>query len=208
MTEPCASRTARLTMFSEAISSISWRWRPSSPWTAAAISGSACASEAVKNESGAEGLWRLEEGGFIGEYLHRHKPLTRLRSAVCGGQSWSGPLSISQQPGQALAVREQYLCKIWWHTRLGGHPESRPSITASPRPCRGRLYANRYAPPFSTERWNAGRACIRDSQADRFGYAPSFPNTLAISPTKLIWMSAPVSEAPTKNSRPWSAPST
>ena len=29
-TEPCASRTARLTMFSDAISSISSRWRPSS----------------------------------------------------------------------------------------------------------------------------------------------------------------------------------
>jgi hypothetical protein len=28
-------------------------------------------------------------------------------------------------------------------------------------------YANRYAPPFSTERWNAGRACMRDSQALR-----------------------------------------
>ena len=25
-------------------------------------------------------------------------------------------------------------------------------------------FANLYAPPFSTERWNAGRACIRDSQ--------------------------------------------
>jgi hypothetical protein len=30
-------------------------------------------------------------------------------------------------------------------------------------------FANLYAPPFSTERWNAGRACIRDSQALRFG---------------------------------------
>jgi hypothetical protein len=29
--------------------------------------------------------------------------------------------------------------------------------------------ANRYAPPFSTERWKAGRACIRVSQAFRFG---------------------------------------
>jgi hypothetical protein len=29
--------------------------------------------------------------------------------------------------------------------------------------------ANRYAPPFSIERWNAGRACIRDNQALRLG---------------------------------------
>ena len=28
---------------------------------------------------------------------------------------------------------------------------------------------NRYAPPFSIERWNAGRACIRDNHALRLG---------------------------------------
>ena len=61
-------------------------------------------------------------------------------------------------------------------------------------------FANRYAPPFSTERWNAGRACMRDSHALRFGYGASLSNTFAISPTKLIWISAPVSELPTKNS--------
>lgn len=46
--------------------------------------------------------------------------------------------------------------------------------------------ANRYAPPFSIDRWNAGRACIRPSQPARFGYGSNFPNTFAISPTKLI----------------------
>src|ERR1700722_10438898 len=35
------------------------------------------------------------------------------------------------------------------------------------------FFANRYAPPFSIDRWNAGRACIRDSQAVRLGYGPS-----------------------------------
>jgi hypothetical protein len=30
-------------------------------------------------------------------------------------------------------------------------------------------FANRYAPPFSIERWNAGRACIRDNQAAKLG---------------------------------------
>src|SRR3974377_2306098 len=54
-------------MFSEAISSISWRCRPSSPWMAAAISGSAWARPAVKNESGAEAVLALLEGGGIGE---------------------------------------------------------------------------------------------------------------------------------------------
>src|SRR5882724_7392692 len=69
-------------------------------------------------------------------------------------------------------------------------------------------FANRYAPPFSTLRWNAGRACIRDNQALKFRYGASLSNTFAISPTKLIWISAPVSELPTRNSRPFSAPST
>src|SRR5690349_2834442 len=69
-------------------------------------------------------------------------------------------------------------------------------------------HANLYAPPFSMLRWNAGRACMRPSQAARFGYGSSLPNTFAISPTKLIWMSAPVSDVPTKNSRPFSAAST
>src|ERR1700722_5495069 len=46
-------------MFSDAISSISWRCRPSSPRIAAAISGSASVSGAVKNESGAEAVLAL-----------------------------------------------------------------------------------------------------------------------------------------------------
>src|SRR5436305_12405156 len=54
-------------MFSEAISSISCRWRPSSPLIAAAISGSASASVAVKNESGAEAVLELEDEEVIGE---------------------------------------------------------------------------------------------------------------------------------------------
>src|SRR3954452_24041716 len=62
-------------MFSEAISSISWRCRPSSPRIAADISGSASASVAVKNESGAEAVLAELAGGFIGEYLHRRSLL-------------------------------------------------------------------------------------------------------------------------------------
>src|SRR5882672_4906228 len=54
-------------MFSDAISSISWRWRPSSPLIAAAISGSACSSVAVKNESGAEAVLALEGEELMGE---------------------------------------------------------------------------------------------------------------------------------------------
>src|SRR6266851_5104402 len=54
-------------MFSEAINSISWRCRPSSPLMAAAISGSASASVAVKNESGAEVVLALEDEAVMEE---------------------------------------------------------------------------------------------------------------------------------------------
>src|SRR3982074_1277158 len=80
MTEPCASSTARLTIFSDAISSISWRCRPSSPRIAAAISGSASVSVARKNESGAEATLLDEE--LMGEYLPR--------GSLAGGGGRSG----------------------------------------------------------------------------------------------------------------------
>jgi hypothetical protein len=53
MTEPCASSTALETMFSEAINSISWRWRPSSLPIAPKISGSTSASGLLKKLSAA-----------------------------------------------------------------------------------------------------------------------------------------------------------
>jgi hypothetical protein len=80
ITEPWASSTARLTMFSEAISSTSWRWRPSSPLIAAAISGSACSRVAVKNESGAEAVLlealALVEEGLMGEISPPPQPVS------------------------------------------------------------------------------------------------------------------------------------
>ena len=69
-------------MFSDAISSISCRWRPSSPLIAAAISGSASASVAVKNESGAEAVLELERGGHWAKYLHRRRPLGAKRAGL------------------------------------------------------------------------------------------------------------------------------
>src|ERR1700729_3082910 len=55
---PLRSSTARLTMFSDAISSISSRWRPSSSAIASAISGSLSASEAENRPSSAVlALW-------------------------------------------------------------------------------------------------------------------------------------------------------
>src|SRR5438270_13106366 len=101
-------------MFSDAISSISWRWRPSSPLMAAAISGSASASVAVKNESGADAVLAELAGGFIGEYLHRRRLLKSKRAVMCGGRKRRPPISISGRTGQALAAARRYLCKIWW----------------------------------------------------------------------------------------------
>src|SRR4030081_3218553 len=71
-------------MFSDAINSISWRWRPSSPLIATAISGSACSRVAVKNESGAEAVLALEAEGLIGEISPPPQPVRR--TAV--GHGW------------------------------------------------------------------------------------------------------------------------
>jgi hypothetical protein len=57
MTEPSASSTAFETMFSEAISSISCCWRPSSLAIESAISGSLSASEALKKPEAPAAVW-------------------------------------------------------------------------------------------------------------------------------------------------------
>src|ERR1700733_4580928 len=101
-------------MFSDAISSISWRWRPSSPWIAAAISGSASARVAVKNESGAEAVLMLEADGLIGEISPPPQPVRGLRPVTCGDRKRRSRDTISGGNGQALAVGARYLCKIWW----------------------------------------------------------------------------------------------
>src|SRR5882724_554294 len=78
-------------MFSDAISSISWRWRPSSPLIAAAISGSAWSSVAVKNESGAEAVLALEGGGLMGEISPPPQPVRR--GAV--GHGWRSEAALA-----------------------------------------------------------------------------------------------------------------
>src|SRR5215813_6762548 len=103
-------------MFSEAISSTSCRCRPSSPWIAAAISGSAWAREAVKNESGAEAVLALEDGGVIGEYLHRRKPLRGSRSVVVAVRA--GFSRLAHRPDQAKHLRS----KAYIYARCGGIP--------------------------------------------------------------------------------------
>src|ERR1700685_2824774 len=78
-------------MFSDAISSISWRCRPSSPLMAAAISGSASASVAVKNESGAEAVLALEEVGLIGEISPPPQPLR----GIAAGHVWRSKAALA-----------------------------------------------------------------------------------------------------------------
>src|SRR5437868_7984545 len=77
-------------MFSDAISSISWRWRPSSPRIAAAISGSACSSPAVKNESGAEVVLALLEE-FIGEISPPPQPVR----GIAAGHVWRSKAALA-----------------------------------------------------------------------------------------------------------------
>src|ERR1700692_1193570 len=109
-------------MFSDAINSISWRCRPSSPLTAAAISGSAWSRVAVKNESGAEAVLVLAE-----ELMGEISPPPQAFGARCGRSCvavGSGDLrdTISGGAAQALAVRARYLCKIWGGKGGGGRP--------------------------------------------------------------------------------------
>src|SRR6478735_9676169 len=122
---------------------------------------------------------------------------------------FQGPVRLPYPVVPRKAGAHNHNC--WWKKKVFANlPLSTAPAYGSPPP-RGRhrgYLANRYAPPFSTERWKAGRACIRVSQAFRFGYGPSLSNTFAISPTQLIWISAPVNDGPTKNSRSFSAPST
>src|SRR5262245_36149992 len=66
-------------MFSDAISSISCRCRPSSPLIALAISGSASARVAVKKESGAEAVLAKE---LIGEISPPPQPVRQPRAVL------------------------------------------------------------------------------------------------------------------------------
>src|SRR5712671_223864 len=104
-------------MFSDAISSISWRWRPSSPRIAAAISGSASASVAVKNESGEEAVLAELAGGFIGEI----SPPPQALGALAGGSKVaveSGVRRLAYRGEQAKRLR--LLPGIY--ARYGGMP--------------------------------------------------------------------------------------
>src|SRR4051812_49810090 len=104
-------------MFSDAISSISWRCRPSSPRIAAAISGSASASVAVKNESGADAVLAELAGGVIGEYLHRRRLFKSKRAGMCGGRKRRPPhLHIRGNRPNSFGLGGPFFDKIGgWH---------------------------------------------------------------------------------------------
>src|SRR3954468_11735581 len=103
-------------MFSDAISSISWRCRPSSPRIAADISGSASASVAVKNESGAEAVLAELAGGFMGEISPPPQAL-RARGRSCVAVE-SGVRRLAYRGEQAKRLR--LLRAIY--ARYGGMP--------------------------------------------------------------------------------------
>src|ERR1700692_4368774 len=106
-------------MFSDAISSISWRCRPSSPRMAAAISGSASVRVAVKNESGAEAVLTLEDeellGGVMGEISPPPQPVRR----DADGSMWRSkavPRGIPYRTAMAKRLR----CRPDIYARYGG----------------------------------------------------------------------------------------
>src|SRR5258708_16266908 len=78
-------------MFSDAISSISWRCRPSSPLIAAAISGSASVRGAVKNESGAEAGLALVGEGLMSEISPPPQPVRR----GADGHGWRSEAALA-----------------------------------------------------------------------------------------------------------------
>src|SRR5438874_4953181 len=115
-------------MFSDAISSISWRWRPSSPRIAAAISGSACSSPAVKNESGAEVVLELLAEEFIGEISPPPQPVT----GIAAGHVWRSKAALA---GYHIGRRRPSTCGrtlINMQDMVGmGAPSPRPACGES-----------------------------------------------------------------------------
>src|SRR3984893_4692471 len=111
-------------MFSDAISSISWRCRPSSPRIAAAISGSASVRGAVKNESGAEPVLALALGdeGLMSKLSPPPQPVRgiaaghvwRSKAALAGyhiGRRWPSTCATG-------LIFMQDMVGIGWGTRL------------------------------------------------------------------------------------------
>src|SRR5690349_9047849 len=90
-------------MFSDAISSISWRCRPSSPRIAAAISGSACSSRAEKNESGAEAVLALLAEELIGEISPPPQPVR----GIAAGHVWQSKAALA---GYHIGERRPSAC--------------------------------------------------------------------------------------------------
>src|SRR3569833_1813439 len=94
MIEPCASSTALLTMFSDAINSISCCWRPSSLRIASAISGSASARVAEKKfgNSGSDAAALI--GVPRGERADRSGEGSALPCAERRFQGWRQPPKV------------------------------------------------------------------------------------------------------------------
>src|SRR3981081_4881761 len=101
-------------MFSDAISAISGRCRPSAPRIAAAISGSASVRPAVKKESGAEAVFALEDEELMGEKSPPPQPVTRVRSVCVAVEKMCSRDSTSARKCQGLAVEAWDLCQIRW----------------------------------------------------------------------------------------------
>src|ERR1700682_120929 len=120
-------------MFSDAISSISWRCRPSSPLMAAAISGSASASVALKNESGADPAELALEDEVVMEEISPPPQPVRQGAAGHVWRSKEAPARyhIARNWPSACGRRLIFVQDMVGMARIARRPGSDPS---SPRP--------------------------------------------------------------------------
>ncbi|MEN3366396.1 MAG: hypothetical protein V7606_3670, partial [Burkholderiales bacterium] len=73
----------------------------------------------VKNESGAEAVFALEDEELMGEKSPPPQPVRRVRSVCVAVEKMCSRDSTSARNGQGLAVQAWYLCKIWWDATSG-----------------------------------------------------------------------------------------
>lgn len=173
MIDPCASSTARDTMFSEAISSISCRWRPSSFRMAPKISGSISSSGVVKKRawhSGRRMPATLSPRCSDAEWralTHASAP-SRSPSEFCWRLCGIGTNAATLAPQTASLISEKLAAT---QRSAPEAPENRPSVLS------GRDGPRSYDAARRRQRCRNGRSCRRTSMAYRglCGRRPASP---------------------------------
>src|SRR6516225_375245 len=128
---------------------------------AAAMSGSASASRAVKNESGAEAVFGPALADMEEELMGEKSPPPQPDSGLAGGQNWrsKGCSRHTTLPGngQALAVGTGYLCKMWWGRPPAG---SREGGVERRKSCRLQVFRGMGPASAGTTRYKVGDGAL------------------------------------------------